>query len=137
MAFAVKADIRDPQAEVFTCLAHKTMYGGKYIAVGDAVFMFASENEGGHGLVARGVVIVAEAIVKPRGIARYTPRVSVSIRRTALAIRPLGRSTLKPRSDWHDGHPGTELNFKLYRQPTNKIAGISNEAAAFLGAFFP
>ena len=26
-------------------------------------------------------------------------------------------------TDWHDGQPGTELNFKLYRQATNKIVG--------------
>lgn len=30
----------------------KTMYGGKNIAKGDAVFIFASENEGGRGLLA-------------------------------------------------------------------------------------
>jgi hypothetical protein len=28
------------------------MYGGKLIAEGDAVFVFASENEGGQGLIA-------------------------------------------------------------------------------------
>jgi hypothetical protein len=38
-------------------------------------------------------------------------------------------------SDWNDG-PETELNFKFYRQATNKIAGISDEAAAFLRGFF-
>ena len=35
-----------------------------------------------------------------------------------------------------DGQPGTELNFKFYRQATNKIVGISAEAAAFLDEFF-
>lgn len=35
-----------------------------------------------------------------------------------------------------DGRPQTELNFKFYRQATNKIIGISDEAAAFLRAFF-
>jgi hypothetical protein len=32
------------------------MYGGRRIAKGDTVFVFASENEGGQGLIARGVV---------------------------------------------------------------------------------
>ena len=59
MAFAIKAEIRDPQAEMFAFTAQKTMYGGKHIAAGDTVFLFASENEGGQGLVARGVVISA------------------------------------------------------------------------------
>jgi len=31
---------------------------------------------------------------------------------------------------------GIELNFKFYRQATNKIVGISDEAAAFLRGFF-
>jgi hypothetical protein len=62
--------------------------------------------------------------------------VSVAVRRTALARRPLGRNELKAFADWDDGRPETELNFKFYRQATNKIVGISEEAAAFLEAFF-
>lgn len=112
------------------------MYGGKRIAEGDAIFVFASENEGGPGLVASGVVTSAKAIAKKRGIARQTPRVSVTIRRIALAKRRLGRTELKDFSHWNDGRPETELNFKLYRQATNKIAGISEEAAAFLRRYF-
>src|SRR4051794_13741197 len=136
MAFAIKAEICDPQAKTYAFAAHKTMYGGKHITSGDTVFVFASENEGGQGLIARGVVTSAEAIAKQRGIPRQTPRVSLSIRRTALAKRPLGRSELKHLTDWNDGQPGTELSFKFYRQATNKIAGLSDEAAAFLSAFF-
>src|SRR5207253_5720940 len=66
------------------------------------------------------------------GSPRQTPRVSITIRRTALVKRRLGRSEVKLFSDWNDGRPETELNFKFYRQATNKIAGISDEAAAFL-----
>jgi hypothetical protein len=62
--------------------------------------------------------------------------VNVTIRRTALAKRRLGRSELKSFTDWEDGRPETELNFKFYRQATNKIVGISDEAAAFLSHFF-
>ena len=54
----------------------------------------------------------------------------------SLAKRPLGRSELKHFTDWNDGQPGTELNFKFYRQATNKIGGLSEQAAAFLGGFF-
>jgi len=136
MTFAIKAEVCDPRAKTFAFTAQKTMYGGKHIAEGDTVFVFASENEGGQGLIARGVVTAAEAIAKRRGIARQTPRVSLTIRRTALAKRPLGRSELKRFTDWNDGQPGTELNFKFYRQATNKIAGISDDVAAFLSEFF-
>jgi hypothetical protein len=51
-------------------------------------------------------------------------------------VRPLGRRELKRFSDWSDGQPATELNFKFYRQATNKIVGISDEAADFLDGFF-
>jgi len=77
-----------------------------------------------------------QAIPKKAGVARQTPRVSITVRRTALAKRRLGRSELKRFSDWNDGRPETELNFKFYRQATNKIAGISDEAAAFIRGFF-
>ena len=136
MAFAVKAEIRNPEANSFTLAAQKTMYGGKRIAAGDLVFIFASENEGGSGLVARGVVTSFEAVPRNPDIARQTPRVSVVIRRDATVKRPLGRSELRQFANWNDGQPQTELNFKLYRQATNKIVGVSDEAAAFLGKFF-
>ena len=136
MAFAIKAEVVDPRAGTFVFTAQKTMYGGKLISEGDTIFVFASENEGGQGLVARGVVTSAGATPRKPGIERQTPRVSVTIRRTALAKQPLGRSKLKGFSDWDDGRPETELNFKFYRQATNKIVGISDEAAAFLERFF-
>jgi hypothetical protein len=136
VTFAIKAQIVDPRARTFAFIALKTMYGGKLIAEGDTVFVFASENEGGQGLIARGIVTHTEAIPKKRGIARQTPRVSVTIRRTARAKRPLGRRELKHLTDWKDGQPGTELNFKFYRQATNKIVGISAEAASFLSKCF-
>jgi len=112
------------------------MYGGKHIAKGDTMFIFASENEGGQGLIASGVVTSAKAIPKKRGIARQTPRVSIAIRRIGLAKRRLGRKELKQFSRWNDDRPETELNFKFYRQATNKIVGISDKAAAFLRGFF-
>src|SRR5438046_2169530 len=136
MMFAIKADVSNPWAETFAFSAQKTMYDGKHIAKGDTIFVFASENEGGPGLIASGVVTSAKAIAKKSRIARQTPRVSITIRRTALAKRRLGRSELKLFSGWNDGRPETELNFKFYRQATNKVVGISDEAAVFLRGFF-
>ena len=136
MAFAIKTAIDNPRAKTFAFTKQKTMYGGKFIAKGDEIFVFASENEGGKGLIACGIVTSAEAIPLKPGIARQTPCVSITIRRTVLAKRPLGRSDLKPFKNWDDGQPQTELNFKYYRQATNKIVGISDETAAFLESFF-
>src|SRR6266498_1943993 len=61
MMFAIKAEVNDPLAETFSFSAQKTMYGGKHIAKGDTIFIFASENEGGPGLIASGVITSAEA----------------------------------------------------------------------------
>lgn len=136
MAYAIKAEIGEPRAKTFIFTAQKTMYGGKLIAAGDEIFLFASENEGGAGLVARGIVTAAKAVARKRGIERQTPRVSIEVKRTALVKRPLGRADLKPFSEWDDGKPQTELNFKFYRQATNKIVGLSDDAAAFLARYF-
>lgn len=135
MIFAIKAEVKDPSAQTFTFTAQKTMYGGKRIAAGDTIFVFASENEGGSGLIASGVVTRASTLAKKAGIARQTPRVSITVRRTARAKRRLGRRELKAFCAWDDGRPQTELNFKFYRQATNKIVGITDEAAAFLRRF--
>ncbi|MEJ1972556.1 MAG: hypothetical protein WDM96_08895 [Lacunisphaera sp.] len=136
MVFAIKAGVSDLRAASFVFDRQKTMYGGKHIAAGDTIFVFASENEGGPGLIARGVVTSARTIPLKPGIERQTPRVSITVKRTALAQQRLGRAELKPFSAWNDGRPETELNFKYYRQATNKIVGLSAEAAAFLGRFF-
>jgi hypothetical protein len=136
MTFAIKVDVSDPLAETFTFNAQKTMYGGKHIAQGDTVFVFASENEGGPGLIASGAVTSAKAIPKKQLVARQTPRVSITITRTALAKRRLGRRELKRFRNWSDDRPETELNFKFYRQATNKIISISDKSAAFLRGFF-
>ena len=136
MAYAIKADIPDIAAERFTFLEAKTMYGGKKIAAGDRIYLFASENEGGQGLFARGRVTDAAAVPLDPDLARQTPCVSITVTIDARAVRPLVRRDLKPLKDWDDGQPGTELNFKFYRQATNKIVGLSDAAAAYLDTFF-
>lgn len=136
MAFAIKAKIDDPRRRAFVFGAQKTMYDGKHIAAGDTIFLFASENEGGQGLVAKGIVTSAQAMAKQPELTRQTPRVSISVEPVASTKKPLGRHELKSFSRWNDDRPQTELNFKFYRQATNKIIGISDEAATFLGTFF-
>ena len=136
MTFVIKVEVRNTRSETFAFSAQKTMYGGKKIAMGDTIFIFASENEDGPGLIAKGVVTSAKAIPNKPGIARQTPRVSITVKRTALAKRRLGRRELKSFSDWNDARPETELNFKFYRQATNKICRVSDKAGGFLREFF-
>jgi hypothetical protein len=136
MFYAIKVEIADPAVRTFAFTKQKTMYGGKHIAAGDTIFVFASESQSGQGLIARGVVTSAEVVPRNPDLDRQTPRVSIAVKRTGLAKERLGRSELKPFARWNDGRPETELNFKFYRQATNKIVGISEQAAAFLEGHF-
>jgi hypothetical protein len=113
MTFAIKANVSNPCAATFAFDAQKTMYGGKHIAKDDRILVFASENEGGPGLIAHGLVTSAKAIAKKGGIARQTPRVSITVRRIAVAKRRLGRSELKPFSNWKDGRPENRAQFQI------------------------
>jgi hypothetical protein len=135
-SYVVKAAIADPRAKTFVFARMRTMYAGKAIAEGDAVFVFASEHDGGAGLIARGIVTAVKRHAKPRGVARWTPRVSITVTRTALAKRAFGREQLKPWRGAADGSPQAELDFKFYRQATNKIGGVSDTAAKFLRKCF-
>jgi hypothetical protein len=101
----------------------------KLVTEGDTVFVFASENEGGQGLIARGIVTHADAIAKKRGIARQTPRVSVTIRRAALAKRPLGRRELKHLTDWNNGRPSDRCGLACAR-PRRAVNNTSRPTAA-------
>jgi hypothetical protein len=136
MVYVIKAKMSDRAAKSLVFRSQKTMYGGKRIAAGDKVFLFASEHEGGAGLIARGIVTAAAAVPRKPGIARQTPRVTITVRRSGPARRSLGRKELKRFSNWRDGRPETELNFKFYRQATNKIGGITSAAEKFLDRFF-
>jgi len=136
MAYAIKAAIADAWAGTYAFDAAKTMYGGKRIAAGDTIFLFASENSGGRGLVARGVVLTATAVPMKPDRGRQTPRVSIRVQQTANARRPLGRAELRDFRDFDDGRPESELNFKFYRQATDKLVGVSAATAAFLETHF-
>ena len=86
--------------------------------------------------MALGLVTAAEGVARKPGIERQTPRVSIHVERTAVARMRLGRAELKAFANWSDGRPETEINFKFYRQATNKIVGLSSEARDFLRWYF-
>jgi hypothetical protein len=117
MTFAIKAEIRDPRVKALAFTAQKTMYGGKHIAQGDTVFVFASENEGGCGLIARHRHLVRSGCEEARQRPTNTPG-QPHDQTHRMATRRLGRSELKSFTDWEDGRPETELNFKFYRTPS-------------------
>jgi hypothetical protein len=126
-SFVVKSAPRPDGTDRFD-FDEKTMWRGKDIRPGDAVLIFGAERNGGHGLYARGVVTEA---VRGAGI-----RVRIKVEARAAATRRLGRAELRAFRDHPDGGPEAEIDHKLYRQATNKIAGISDAAARFLDGFF-
>ena len=134
--YVIKAEISGPLPMVFRFDDQKTMYGGKHIGAGDTLYLLASENEGGRGLVASAVVLTATPTPRRPGLERQTPRVSIGVRNTGLACQQLGRAELKDFRDWNDDRPETELNFKLYRQATDKIVGVTTATADFLEGCF-
>ena len=74
----------------------------------------------------------------PRRFASCSPSpcVSISIKRTAPPKLSLRRTELTQLTEWNDGQPATERNFKFYQQAANKIVGITDEATAFLNGLF-
>ncbi len=125
-AFVVKAPPQ-PEAERLT-FHEKTMWRGRTIRAGDRVFLFAAEHFGGRGLFARGV---AHEVSPGVG-----SRITLTVQVEAKPKRPLGRAELRAFRGGGDNAPGPELDHKLYEQATNKVAGISQEAEAFLDACF-
>jgi hypothetical protein len=128
VAFVVKAAVAMRKGAGSLSFNEKTMYGGKDIRADDEIFVFDSDHEGGQGLCARGFVTF---VARGPGI-----RVNIRVRPVAKAKRNLGRLELKPFRDLQDDQPQTEIARKLYRQATNKIARVSDEAAAFLYTYF-
>lgn len=77
--YAIKAEFSDPNARSWTFEAQKTMYGVKHVNPGDTIFVFASEREGGAGLIASAVVSSAKATPRMIGIERQTPRLTITV----------------------------------------------------------
>ena len=95
--FAIKAEAREPRAKTFSFSAMKTMYGGKQVAEGDTIFIFASENEGGTGLIARGVVTSARAVPRKTGLARAVFRLERRPARNGAQLQVLSPGSQQDR----------------------------------------
>jgi hypothetical protein len=61
---------------------------------------------------------------------------SIAVKRLARARHPFGREQLKAWRGVSDGSPQAELDFKFYRQATNKIGGVSEEVRELLRECF-
>lgn len=89
MALAIKAEVGGLRAGTFMFTAQKTMYGGKLVAEGDTIFVFASENEGGQGLAAR-----------KRNDPAHRAREAQVGAQQAKGFRRLGRRTSRDRAQF-------------------------------------
>lgn len=100
------------------------------------IYLFDSATSGGSGLCARGEVVAAELWTRQAGVARQVPLVNLTIRRAGVVLRPLAKAALRRFMDWGDGRAERELNFKFYRQATDKLVGITPRAATSLQEYF-
>jgi hypothetical protein len=113
MIFAIKAAVSGSRARTFVFSAQKTTCGGKGIATGDTIFVFASENEGGDGLIVpppkrRIAVTMWAAVTCPRrcpvASACHSCCCSSAAPPCAICRQPGG-----PREAFHDRYPSVRV----------------------------
>lgn len=105
-------------------IEERPMYGGEDIDTGDTVFLWVSEQQGGHGLWARGTVLH----VLPAG-----NKLSIEVRIAQLApVGNFGIDQIAPHRDSSAATPIVGLAHKLYKHAHNKIAGVTNAEADLL-----
>lgn len=105
-------------------IEERPMYGGKDVDVGDSVFLWASEQQGGRGLWARGIVLSSDVVESKQRIAVRIDQV--------VTTRQFGLDQIAPHRDGAVETPIVGLARKLYKQAHNKIAGLSNAEADVL-----
>ena len=134
MTYVLTTERMPPSAEgVVDFPAQKTMYGGRKIAAGDTVFVFVRGRDGA-ALTAKATVLTARQDPPLPNLARQTPRVGVTLRIEAQALRPLSRTEVARLGT---GDPAVEeLRFRFFRQATPKIGAVSDALAAFLESCF-
>jgi len=130
MTYVLTTERMPPSADgVVDFPAQNTMYGGRKIAAGDTVFVFVRGADGA-ALTAKATVLTASPDPPSPHLERQTPRVSVTLRLEAQAVRALSRTEVARLAT---GDPAVEeLRFKFFRQATPKIGAVSDALAAFL-----
>jgi hypothetical protein len=109
-------------------IEERPMYGGKDIAAGAPVFLWASETQGGNGLWARGTVLRVELGAKK-------PVVAVRVEQMVNSGN-FGITQIAPHRDSVADTPIAGLAHKLYRHSHNKVAGIATDEADLLQQLF-
>jgi len=111
------------------------MYDGKRIALGDVIYSSPARTSGGAGLIARGIVTSAGAAPRRRAWRADAMRQHHG-QREPPSSNAASAARTQALANWDDGKPETELNFKFYRQATNKIVGLSARRRISLGDCF-
>ena len=109
--FAIKAEVRDPRRDVHVQRAEDDVWRQAHRQRRCDLCLRERERRR-PGLIASGIVTSAKAIAKKRGIARQTPRVSITIRRTARASGAWGgaSSNLFPTGTTAGPRPSSTSN---------------------------
>ena len=109
-------------------IEERPLYGGREIASGAEVFLWASETQGGAGLWARGTVIGIEP-------AANKPVVTVRVEEMVNSGN-FGIDQIAPHRDSSADTPIVGLARKLCKHAHNKVARITVEEANLLRQLF-
>ncbi len=136
MPCVLKARVTEVSAKSLSFRAQKVMYGGKHVSVGDEIFLFDSEHEGGRGLVAAGIVTYVKHLPKEPGVERQTSRVTITVKGTALPKGRPGRTELRAFRGRGDGRAETERPERRVdrREPDRAFRRSAEVRAALIAA---
>lgn len=102
----------------------RVMYGGETVSIGDEIFLWFSETQGGPGLAWQGTVEKVETANHLTVLLRCRP------------IAPLGKADLQPFRDSTEDSAMRSLSEKLYKNSHNKLAALSGDETEFLRSRF-
>jgi len=127
MAYLIKTQPIDIGPDGFHLGRVRSMYGGDTAAVGDEVFLWFSETQGGAGLYGRGVI---QILVREGGLS------DIGMAASEIATKPLANEILIAGMEGEPGSPLHSLTEKLYKNSHNKIVALSPEEAEYLAGHF-
>ena len=129
MTVIVKTHSPRPGRSAGTMIVEERTWKGTVPVIGEPVFVWTSETQGGDGLSVRGEI--AHVHRMQSGVTRLTFRPD-----GRWVMRPLRTADLAPYRSARDGSPIAMLAEKLYYHAHNKIAALSAEEEQFLNRRF-
>lgn len=138
MALIAKIDPPLPVAEDGMMRVHARPYRKPDLTSGAEIFIWTSEQSGGHGLSARGEVVGSRIEVFPNKTGDGSHKELVLDVRIAgsAPVRPLSLAEISSHRDTEDGTPVSATSKVLYKHALNKITSIEPDVSDFVRSHF-